>query len=440
MQAALNLNHPDERVIAPYDIKLVNADDEEEVVQPKDSDSVLVKIILPKEYKGKVVNAYHLGDSLKEADNLQVQRVGNECFVYFDAKHFSDYFLTGRDDANVSIKTSQSGDLTLGRVTPTGFTLKAKGSSHTLTFTSNDLSKGNKVTIDVYSYDDVSKSFILDSSKSNIVNMYKQSAFTISNIQNDTYVDVSFSFDESFKEEPKPTPPSGGGGGGGGASITIGTLPIDDKGQVIMMHKAYMNGYDDHTFKPQNYISREEVAAIVARCHEQFVEEYNYAVFNDFQDAASRWSKNYIGFLKYKELIHGYEDGSYHPTSNMTRAELAVLVNNFLRVQNFEVDEEKLESPAFSDVDGRWYEKDVNKLAAMGILNGYEDGTFKGDQFVTRIEVAIVMNKINGRTVKKDIPDEYIEKVTSAFRDVASNRWFFKDVAEATVSHPADLY
>ncbi len=49
------------------------------------------------------------------------------------------------------------------------------------------------------------------------------------------------------------------------------------------------------------------------------------------------------------------------------------------------------------------------------------------------------MNKINGRTSHSDIPSEYINKVTSLYTDISPDRWFFKDVAEAAVDHPADL-
>ncbi|MCQ2748811.1 MAG: S-layer homology domain-containing protein [Clostridia bacterium] len=327
------------------------------------------------------------------------------------------------------VKTIIYGDSLGGSINPNGEKIVTDGSTFVLTLRSGDKNVANKVEVKVYVMNEDHSAYEHNENLSGVVNLNKKSTFNIPNVNSDMSIEVTFGFDESFVENPSS-----------GASVTIGDDLLDGEGQLIKMHKAYMTGYSDKTFRPQNFVIREEVAAIVARLHSEFNLDDNYAESNTFTDTDTRWSKNYIGFCKYKNLINGYEDGSFKPTKNMTRAELAVLVNNFLRIQNAEVSEEELSKTIFYDAKGRWYEKEVNKLAILGILNGYKDGTFKGDAFVTRAEVINVMNKVNGRTVKGDIPKEYQDKVTSAFKDVDSTRWFFKDVAEAGIDHPADLY
>ena len=124
----------------------------------------------------------------------------------------------------------------------------------------------------------------------------------------------------------------------------------------------------------------------------------------------------------------------------MTRAELASLICNMKEISELSPSIQKLSKVSFKDIEGRWYKDKVSYLAALDILNGYQDGTFRGNDNVTRAEVASVINKVLGRTPEKDIPSDYSKKVTESFSDVSPNNWFFKDVAEATIEHPSKQY
>lgn len=236
----------------------------------------------------------------------------------------------------------------------------------------------------------------------------------------------------------EPTPQ--GGGGSSHKKKPEEPKPIEEPQPVEepKSKKAIMQGYEDKTFKPENFVSREEVAAIFARALEGFNEDENFKDFSDFKDADGRWSENYLGFLKSKELVQGYADGTYRPTENMTRAELCVLITNFEEFRDSDAGALKAHT-SFPDAQNRWFEPYVKKLEALGIIIGYDDGEFKGDRYVSRVEVAIILNRINNRNVK-EIPNEFAEKVTENFKDISKDSWYFKEVAEATLDLPEEWF
>ena len=48
----------------------------------------------------------------------------------------------------------------------------------------------------------------------------------------------------------------------------------------------------------------------------------------------------------------------------------------------------------FSDIKNRWSKEYIEQAIRMGLLNGYEDGTFKPTQNITREEIAVIITKI----------------------------------------------
>ena len=85
-----------------------------------------------------------------------------------------------------------------------------------------------------------------------------------------------------------------------------------------------------------------------------------------------------------------------------------------------------------------WAYSDVAYAKHAGRLNGYADGTFKGDNAITRAEVVTVVNRATGR--KAD--EGYITKnvsVLNKFTDIRNNSiWYYADVTEAANTHLAN--
>ncbi len=191
-------------------------------------------------------------------------------------------------------------------------------------------------------------------------------------------------------------------------------------------HNAYINGYADGTVKPDGNITREELATILYRVsNDASAVVASGDKFNDV--SADRWSANAIEFMASKKVVNGYEDGSFKPENNLTRGEFAAMIARFANLTDTAA------SRTFSDVDSSyWGFKNIMALNKAGYINGYEDGTFRPEANVTRAEVMTVINKIIGRSADAS----YVKSLdNNKFSDLDKNAWYYVDVMEATTDH-----
>ena len=118
-----------------------------------------------------------------------------------------------------------------------------------------------------------------------------------------------------------------------------------------------------------------------------------------FSDMNGHWAEKFAASLSQKGIIGGYEDGTFRGDNYITRAELAKILS--------ETFGSELESTKeFADVSaGSWYAPFVKKAAANGIVTGFEDGSFRPDSYVTK-EDAIVM-LYRALSLNEDLPQGY---------------------------------
>ena len=90
-----------------------------------------------------------------------------------------------------------------------------------------------------------------------------------------------------------------------------------------------ISGYDENTFGPDNLITREQAAVIIARAA-QLAEVTGWLDFTDSQ-AISAWAKPRVAAAVKAGFISGYPDGSFKPQGDTTRAEAAVIISKLLR-------------------------------------------------------------------------------------------------------------
>lgn len=201
-------------------------------------------------------------------------------------------------------------------------------------------------------------------------------------------------------------------------------------------HKAYIVGYDDGTFKPDSNMSRAEAAAIFARLIAEAKDE-TVSGKSSFADVSSKeWYSSYIGYLEKYDVINGYNDGTFKPDESVTRAEFVSMAVRYYGLFN-EV-KTVANTTKYIDVDSSyWAIKDISYAKSIGWLNGYADGTFKGDNNITRAEVVTVVNRATGRVADKEYVKDNFTKL-NRFTDVSdSNMWYFFDVAESCNDHKA---
>lgn len=211
-----------------------------------------------------------------------------------------------------------------------------------------------------------------------------------------------------------------------------------DKNGVVTLpgktHTAYIFGYADGTFRPDNNMSRAEAAAIFARLiSEQKGEKISGK--SDFADIkSSEWYSKFIGYIEKYGIIKGYDNNTFKPDENISRAEFVAMTVRFNSLFN---DVKKGGyTVKYTDVaTNYWAYSDIAYAKHAGWLNGYADGTFKGDNAITRAEVVTVVNKATGR-----IADEgYINKNLSSlnkFTDLKNNsHWAFYAIEESANTH-----
>ena len=135
----------------------------------------------------------------------------------------------------------------------------------------------------------------------------------------------------------------------------------------------------------------------------------------------AEYSPNWLNTTEHFAYIIGYEDGTVRPDAGITRAEVATI---FFRLLTDEARESFWsDTNDYSDVaDGSWYNIAVSTLSNMGILGGYEDGTFRPNAPITRAEFAKIAVSF--------FDHEAIEAV-NGFVDVARGAWYENYVAVA---------
>ena len=191
------------------------------------------------------------------------------------------------------------------------------------------------------------------------------------------------------------------------------------------VHFAYVIGYPEGDVRPENNISREEVTTIFYRLLKKDVRDGIFTDDNKFTDVeADRWSNKAVSTMAKGGYVKGYEDGSFRPEDFITRAEFATIASRFL-------EDKTTERANFSDISGHWAESYIKLVAGNGWVNGYEDGTFKPDNYITRAEAMAIINRILVRYVN----GQGLHANTKQWPDNAANAWYYYDVLEATNAH-----
>ena len=146
-------------------------------------------------------------------------------------------------------------------------------------------------------------------------------------------------------------------------------------------------GYPDGIYRPENLVTRAEMAAFLIRAVEGEPPSDYCDTGSPFDDVLpDAWSCKYIKRLCELDITTGYPDGTYRPGWHVTRAEMAAFL---IRAK---IDEDFIykEIPYFPDVSDPtyWAFKYIQKLKELGITTGYPDGTYRPENKVTRAEMA----------------------------------------------------
>lgn len=187
---------------------------------------------------------------------------------------------------------------------------------------------------------------------------------------------------------------------------------------------AFISGYPDNTFQPERKVSREEALTMLFNLVVNPDKHEVDVAGNPYRDVrADAYSLPAILYFTNKGLVSGTGHSSFAPGKAMTRAEFARLLSSFLP------DNAEHDAAGFTDTEEHWASDDIRKAAATGLMIGYEDGTFRPDQELTRAQIVTVLCRLLGRTA---IGGGGGESGASPFPDVPPAHWAFDYIVEAS--------
>ena len=217
-------------------------------------------------------------------------------------------------------------------------------------------------------------------------------------------------------------------GGGGGSSRPTVDIPDDvPTGLNGDDHFAYIVGYPNGNVEPNGNITRAEVATIFFRLLTEEVRTANSTQSNSLSDVTrGQWFNHAVSTLSSMGIVKGHNDGTFAPNAPITRAEFAAIAARF-------DDKNTDTSSKFTDIASHWAKNEIGIAANKGWINGYPDGTFRPNQYITRAEAMTLVNRVLNRLPENssDLLDSMIKWPDNS----DASQWFYLAVQEATNSH-----
>ena len=222
---------------------------------------------------------------------------------------------------------------------------------------------------------------------------------------------------------------SSGGGGGGGNKPSLNTE--DHYGYIVGYPVDYATGeptddQDRKPVKPQGKITRAEVATIFFRMLTDESRNEYWSQSNDFTDVAAD--------AWYNNAIStmanaGILDG-YEDGSFHPNGYITRAEFATIAVRFFDLSYQG--EDLFPDIDGHWAQDYINQAADAGIIEGYPDGTFGPQKQITRAEAVTMVNRTLDRHPD---PDHFLKDMLVWPDNLDTEAWYYADMQEATNSH-----
>ena len=191
-------------------------------------------------------------------------------------------------------------------------------------------------------------------------------------------------------------------------------------------HFAYVQGYADGTVRPNTPVTRAQVATILFRLLDESVRKEYLTENNTFTDVAPNyWANTAISTMANMGVFKGRTADRFDPNAPITRGEFAAVCARF--------DDSKVKTTeTYSDINGYWAANEILRAAALGWVQGYQDGSYRPNNSITRAQVVTMINRVLCR-----MPEENADllKGMSSFTDCAEDDWCYLAIQEATNSH-----
>lgn len=154
---------------------------------------------------------------------------------------------------------------------------------------------------------------------------------------------------------------------------------------------GFVNGYSDHTFRPDANITRGEFASIIARVFD--IKQADGDSGKVLVDLPGHWSESSVSVLASHNIISGYADNTFKPDRLISRAEVIAVLSN---VVDLETVEKVNSNVAFADIEGSWNQTDIRLAAEAGLVSGRGPSEFAPNQLCTRAEALTIVWRVLG--------------------------------------------
>lgn len=189
----------------------------------------------------------------------------------------------------------------------------------------------------------------------------------------------------------------------------------------------YVDGYADGTFRPSEAVTRQEIAVMMAKALTG--DNVPAAGGSSYPDVTAAWAKDSVEYMRDLGVMTGMPDGTFMPNGNLTRAQLASMMDRYVNGYCAATDEfcdNMGMGDGYLDVPNtHWAYSSILRMQYYGTIIGYADGTYRPNQLVTRAQAVAVINRVVGL-----IPSESYD--TPSFSDVPPTHWAYYDIERAT--------
>ena len=201
--------------------------------------------------------------------------------------------------------------------------------------------------------------------------------------------------------------------------------------------KGYIDGYEDGTMRPNQTITRAEYVKVVNNFFGFKNDGETDKKFSDVSDDA--WYAKYVYTAVAQGYISGYEDNTFKPSNPITRQEATVILSRILKIDKEVYPKDHVDGLAqYSDGNevADWAYTAIHSYSVYNFINGYEDGTLRILQDVTRAETVELLHVLEqkieidrpyGRTKTTKMPtiNVIVEVGKNEFKPATTvNGWF----------------
>ena len=186
-----------------------------------------------------------------------------------------------------------------------------------------------------------------------------------------------------------------------------------------MTSLGIVEGNEVGDFMPNNRITRAELFTILNR-----ITKISAISGKDIPDvAAGAWYKAETDKAVTDGYVSGYDDGTIRPENNITRAEAATLISRIFGANEYD-------ASSFTDGSsiGAWAKDGIDALVSIGVISGYDDGSFRPGDYITRAEIVTMLDKLIGQIKNDRDSKELYGKTVEGNLILTSGRFVLENV------------